>query len=314
MHAGRIYLMRFRQHRTRHFFANKGPLTMRSWILIGAILAACSTTTTKSEATPTLAIVPPTVTVAPSPPTPPPTSIPESRLPNVYYQYHPNTQLLEQVTDTAIQPIGQALPARIVVANQDHTVLAIRTLDNTTVLIDVTTAQQSGPFDACDSMAWAPDNTTLWCMRFGYIYSIDATSQTDQLSIATTDDTYWAELIQHPVTNDYWIVVSHDNNSQLCQFNTANRMVSTTCINAEQMPRWSPDGQWLASIADQHLLISESDGSLIARVGLGDVDVLQITWINTTQIAINTSIQRYRYQINDARISLQASDVVIVGR
>ena len=286
---------------------------MRSWILIGAILAACSTTTTMSEATSTLAIVP-TVTVAPSSPTPPPTSIPESRLPNVYYQYHSNTQLLEQVTDTVIQSIGQAIPARIVVANQDHTTLAIRTLDDTTVLIDVTTAQQSGPFDACDSMTWAADNTTLWCMRFGYIYSIDATTQTDQLSIATTDDTYWAELIQHPVTNDYWIVVSHDNKSKLCQFDTVNRMVSTTCINAEQMPRWSPDGQLLASIADQHLVITEADGSQIARVGLGDVDVLQLTWINTTQIAINTPMQRYRYQINDARISLQASDVVIVGR
>jgi hypothetical protein len=266
-----------------------------------------------SEATSTLAIVP-TVTVAPSSPTPPPTSIPESRLPNVYYQYHSNTQLLEQVTDTVIQSIGQAIPARIVVANQDHTTLAIRTLDDTTVLIDVTTAQQSGPFDACDSMTWAADNTTLWCMRFGYIYSIDATTQTDQLSIATTDDTYWAELIQHPVTNDYWIVVSHDNKSNLCQFDTVNRMVSTTCINAEQMPRWSPDGQLLASIADQHLVITEADGSQIARVGLGDVDVLQLTWINTTQIAINTPMQRYRYQINDARISLQASDVVIVGR
>jgi hypothetical protein len=285
---------------------------MRSWILIGVLLAACSTTT-KPDVPPT-PVAQPTVTGAPTTQTVQPTPDAGSATPNITYQYHPRTQLLERVTDTAVQPVSQDILVQQAVANHDHTKLAIRTLDDTTMLRDVATNLAIGPFDACDSMTWAPDTTTLWCMRFGHVYAIDTNDQTDLLTLAATDGVYWAELTRHPVTQDYWMVVVGDDESKLCQFSVDTRTVENACLTTGQQPRWSPDGQLLASIDDQRLIITQVDGTQIASVGLGDMQVTQLVWHDTTHVVINTPTQSYRYQINDARISLQASDVVIVGR
>lgn len=286
---------------------------MRSWILIGLILAACNTTTMR-DGTPTVQVVPPTTTVIPAIPTAQPTPEAESAAPNITYQYHSRLQLLERITDATTQQVSQGFSAQQVVANQAHTTLAIRTTDDTTMLHNVATSLAIGPFDACDSMVWAPDATTLWCMRFGHVYTIDGANQTDQLSITAADDTYWAALTQHPITQAYWMQVIGDAESKLCQFNTNTRTVENACLTVGQLPRWSPDGQLVASVVTQRLQITQDDGTQIASVGLGDMQVIQIVWVNTTQIAINTPSRSYRYQINDARISLQASDVVIVGR
>jgi hypothetical protein len=285
---------------------------MRSWILIGVLLAACSTTT-KPDVPPT-PVAQPTVTGAPTTQTVQPIPDTGSATPNIIYQYYPRTQLLERVTDTAVQQVSQGVAAQQVVANQEHTKLAIRTTDDTTMLRDVATSQTIGPFDACDSMTWSPDATTLWCMRFGHVYAIDTNAQTDQLTLAATDNIYWAELTQHPITQAYWMQVIGDAESKLCQFNTGTRAVENACMTVGQLPRWSPDGQLLASIVNQRLIITQVDGTQIASVGLGDMQVTQLVWHDTTHVVINTPTQSYRYQINDARISLQASDIVIVGR
>jgi hypothetical protein len=294
-------------------FCKKGPLMMRSWILLGLILAACSTTTMRDGA-PTVQIVQPTATVVPAIPTAQPTLEAESIVPNIAYQYHPRTQLLERITDATTQQVSQGVTAQQVVANHDHTTLAIRTTDDTTMLHNVATGLAIGPFDACDSMVWAPDAPTLWCMRFGHVYAIDGANQTDQLSITAADDSYWAALTQHPFTQAYWMHVIGGAESKLCQFNTETRIVEGACLSVGQLPRWSPDGQLVASIVHQRLVIHQANDQLVADIGLGDMQVIQIVWLNTTQLAINTSSRSYRYQINDARISLQASDVVIVGR
>lgn len=285
---------------------------MRYWMLIGLLLAACSSSTVVPPAQPTLTMTQPTVVTTPA--VLQPTSTPIVTTSNIYYQYQPITQLLERISDADAAPITQTILAQQVVANSPHTLVAIGTQDATTVIVDVTTAQQSGPFDACDSMTWAPDDTTLWCMRFGYVFAINPTTQTDHLSIAPTDNTYWAELTQHPITQDYWMLVTENTRNQLCQFNTTTQILDTDCIDAGQMPRWSPDGQLIASIVDHQLLITDTNSQLLASVGLGDTVVTQLTWTDATQLAINTPSRHYRYQINDARISLQASDVLIVGR
>jgi hypothetical protein len=285
---------------------------MRSWILIGLILAACTPSTPAPVVTPTQTIVPPTIVA--STPTVLPTRTPVARTPNVFYQYAPATQSLKRVTDTTTQSVAQSIPAAMVVANQAHTTLAIRTQNDTTLIVNVATAQQFGPFDACDSMTWAPDNTTLWCMRFGYVYAIDPATQTDQLSIAPTDTTYWAGLTQHPVTQDYWMLVAEGTQNKLCQFNTTTQTLGTECLDAGQLPRWSPDGQLIASIIDRQLVITDGNNRVVANVGLGDMVVTQLTWTDATQLAITTPTRGYGYKINDARISLQASDVLIVGR
>lgn len=285
---------------------------MRYWMLIGLILAACSAATVVPPAPPTVTVAQPTVVTMPA--TPQPTSAPIINTPNIYYQYQQATQLLARISDAVITPIAQTIPAQQVMANSTHTVVAIGTQDATTVIVDVATGQQSGPFDACDSMTWAPDDTTLWCMRFGSVYAIDPASQTDQLSIAPTDDIYWAELTQHPVTRDYWMLVAEGTQNKLCQFNTTTQTLGTDCIDAGQMPRWSRDGQLIASIVDRQLVITDANNRVIANVGLGDMVVTQLTWTDTTQLAITTPTRGYGYQINDARISLQASGVLIVGR
>lgn len=285
---------------------------MRYWILIGLILAACSASSVVSPAPPTVTMTQPTAATTPA--ALQPTSAPIVNTPNIYYQYAPTTQSLERVTDTTTQSVAQSIPVAMVVANQAHTTLAIRTQNDTTLIVDVATTQQFGPFDACDSMTWAPDNATLWCMRFGYVYAIDPATQTDQLSIVATDDAYWAELTQHPVTRDYWMLVAEGTQNKLCQFNTMTQTLGTDCIDAGQLPRWSPNGQFIAAIVDQRMIITDANAQQIASIGLGDMAVTQLTWIDDTQLALNTLTQRYRYQINDARISLQASDVLIVGR
>lgn len=286
---------------------------MRSWILIGLILAACNTTTMPDVPVNT-PVAQPTITVVPATPTIEPIPDTASAEPTITYQYHPRTQLLEQITGTKIQQISQGVTAQQVVANHDHTALAIRTDDDTTMLFDVATSQTIGPFDACDSMTWSADTTTLWCMRFGHVYTIDGVNQTDQLSIAATDDSYWAALTLHPTTQIYWMQVIRNNESQLCQFNMVTRAVENACLTVGQLPRWSPDGQLVASIANQRLNIRQANDQLVADVGIGDMQVIQLTWIDDSQLALNTSTRSYRYQINDARMSLQASDVVIVGR
>lgn len=290
----------------------KDKTPMRYWILIGMLLAACSSSTVAppTRATPTM--TQPTVVTTPAGLQP--TSAPIINTPNIYYQYQPEPQLLERISNAVITPIAQTIPVQQVMANSTHTVVAIGTQDATTVIVDVATGQQSGPFDACDSMIWATDDTTLWCMRFGSVYAIDPATQTDQLSITPTDDIYWAELTRHPVTQDYWMLIAEGTQNKLCQFDTTTQTLGTECLDAGQMPRWSPDGELIASIVDQQLLITDINATPIARVGLGDTVVTQLTWTDATQLAINTPSRHYRYQINDARISLQASDVLIVGR
>ncbi|MFZ9856767.1 MAG: hypothetical protein ACO3F2_00360 [Roseiflexaceae bacterium] len=286
---------------------------MRSWILIGLILAACSTSTIPDGA-PTAQIVQPNATVTHTRPIIQPTNEVVFNTPNTTYQYHPSTQFLERVTDGAMTFVSQTISAQQVVANQDHTKLAIRTMDDTTMILDITTAQSIGPFDACDSMTWAGDTTTLWCMRFGHVYTIDGISQIDQLSLAATGDVYWAELTKHPPTQAYWMQVIGNIESKLCQFNPTTRTLENACLTVGQMPRWSPDGQMVASIVHQRLQITQHDGTQLISVGIGDMQVVQLVWVNTAQLAINTPRRSYRYQINDARISLQASDIIVVGR
>ena len=285
---------------------------MRSWILIGLLLVACSSSTpapvdTQVErATPT--------TIMASTPTVQPTNAPLVRRPNAYYEYSPSTQSLARVSDTVAQPVARTIPVAMVVANHAHTMLAIRTQDDTTIIVDATTSQQFGPFDACDSMTWAPDNAALWCMRFGHIYQIDPAAQTDQLHIVATGDTYWVALTQHPLTNAHWMSLVRNATTQLCRFDAPHQTATTGCIDTGYLPRWSPDGQLIASIVDRRIVITDTNSQHIASAGLGDIGVIQITWIDDTQLALNSRTQRYRYQINDARISVQASETIIVGR
>lgn len=288
---------------------------MRIWLLLALLLTSCNSSVTPnrtpSQPTLTAAVTRETITDVPAAPTHV-SDVP--RTPDIVYRAQITTSSLERITNDGAQIVAREIGARMVVANRDHKRLAVRTIDDTTILIDVATAQQYGPFDACDSMTWAVDNATLWCMRFGHLYTIETPTQTDQLSVASTGDTYWAELTQHPVTQDYWMRVVDNTQEKLCQFDTTTQALDTDCISTGQMPRWSPDGQLLASIADQRLVITDANSHMVANVGLGDIAVTQLTWINEAQLAINTHTNHYGYQINDARISLQASDFIIIGR
>jgi len=286
---------------------------MRVWILCGLLFVACSASTVTptrqaNERTPM-----PSATMLSGDaisPSASATAVPV--VPVVRYLYAPTTNELVQQRDETNQLLT-TIPTQHVVANGTHTMLAIRTRTDETFIYDVSTSQRIGPFDACDSMTWAPDNTTLWCMRFGHLYTIDQ-QQSDKLSVVAPADTYWAELIQHPTTREYWMLSASPSTNQLCTFNPDTYITSSTCMTAGSQPRWSPDGAFLAYTTDQQVVVRDTRNTVHARAGLGSLTILQMTWIDQRRLILTTPSQVYAFEINDARISLQASEAYVVGR
>lgn len=285
---------------------------MRLWILIGLLCVACTTTTTPTATQPTTVAITPTDTISAAP-EPTPQSMPAVEVPNSYYRFFPATNSIERVTDTTVQTVATGISAHTIVANTDHSMVAIHTSDNTLIVLDVTTAQQYGPFDVCDSMAWAPDNVTLWCIRYGHIYTID-TNQVDQLHITAPDADNWDELIRHPQSNAYWMVISRVNEYQLCQYNPSTHTIAAPCYAAGMRTEWAPDGRAFAYINQQHVCITQVENQQTTCVGLGNLVVNNLVWRDPLHLAINTETRNYSYNIHDARISLQASEYALVGR
>ena len=286
---------------------------MHKWLIVVFLLTACTSSTTPTQLAPTITKSAPTTIVTtttfPDAESPIPTIVPA-----ILYQYNPSLQYVERINDTNRVRITTGIPAQFVVANHDHSRLAIHTKDDTTMVYDVTSAQTHGPFDTCDSLTWAPDTTTVWCMRLGHLYTIDTTTQTDQLSVTAPNTTQWEILTQHPVTDAYWMLTTQNSTQKLCQYNPITASTTDTCIDAGSMVQWSPDGHLIAFVQHQRLMIHSADGKLDTSVGLGDLTIVQLVWQTNTQLILTTPTHWYTYQINDARISLQAPEVIIVGR
>lgn len=284
---------------------------MRIWMIIGLLLTACTTPNVPVNPAPTASqrVSPTDETLRSAPPTPELTPIPD-----ISYRYVPSSGHIERITDGNVAHIAQNIAAQVIVANQSHDRLAIRTVDDATIIYDVTSTQQFGPFDACDSMTWAPDTTNLWCLRNGHIYTIATPYQTDQLTIMAPAQQIWNELMLRPRHNAYWMLTMHDAQQQLCQYDHIQYTLTTTCIATGAMIQWAPNGERLAYLAEQRLVVVDASGQTISSVGLGDLIIVHIAWINQTHIALHTPERSYTYQLNDARMSQQASDGMIVGR
>ena len=288
---------------------------MRVWILCCLLFVACSASTVTparqpDERTPLPAGTAHSITSTATLESPESTAVPI--VPIIRYLYSPTPNELAQQRGDATQVLTN-IATQHVVANQAHTRLAIRTRTDETFIYDVRLSQLIGPFDACDSMTWAPDDTTLWCMRFGHLFTIDE-QQSDQLSIIAPNDTYWAGLIQHPLTREYWMLNASTPEYALCPYNTTTYTTSPTCMSAGTLPQWSPDGAYLAYITDQQLVVRDSNNHVYTRAGLGSLTMLQITWIDQRRLSLITPTHVYAFEITDARISLQASEPYVVGR
>lgn len=265
---------------------------IRGWMrwfvfLIGLILLVGCT----SSAAPITPI--PTATIPAVAPTPPATATVSAMpqpAPTLFFADTTTTNLIIQ-HDQLSQTVALSNTIDFVAIRDDGAQIAIQPHDEDITILNLANNTRHTINSHCDSMVWAPDGQSLFCARYGNIYTLQSDGQSDTLTTLAASPTAYSEFVWRPKSAQLWFTLVSDTTPKICTI--SNSTAELLCVGNGQQPRWSPNGQWLAYRLGDSVTIQSADASQEYSVTGMRVD--NLFWRDDHHVLIisNTRIMQY---------------------
>jgi len=271
---------------------------MRWFFVLGIFfLMSCATAPTPIPAASTVTALP----VVATPPVTATVSALPRPAPTLFFADTTNANLIIQ-HDQLSQTVVLSNTIDFVAVRDDGTQIAIQPHDADITILNLTTNTRYTINSRCDSMVWAPDGQSLFCARYGNIYTLQSDGQRDTLTTMAESSNAYSEFVWRPKSAQLWFsLVNNATSPQICTI--SNSTTDLLCVGNGQQPRWSPNGQWLAYRLGDRVTVQSADASQQQHITGMRVD--NLLWRDDQHLLIISNTRIMQYSLDDRQLTPQ---------
>ncbi len=275
--------------------------SIRGWmrwlvLLIGLVLlVGCASSAAPIPPIPTTT----TPAVAPTPPATVTVSALPRPAPTLFFADTTTTNLIIQ-HDQLSQTIALSTTINFAAIRDDGAQIAIQPHADDLTILNLADNSRYTIASRCDSMVWAPDGQSLFCARYGNIYTLQSDGQRDTLTTIATSPNAYSDLVWRPKSAQLWFsLVSNATSPKICTI--SNSTTELLCVGNGQQPRWSPNGQWLAYRLGDRVTVQSADASQQQHITGMRVD--NLWWHDDQHLLVVSGSRIMQYNLVDQQFT-----------
>jgi hypothetical protein len=278
-----------------HIESIRGYMRWLVFFVMLILLVGCASTATPLQSLPTITAQP----VAPTPQATATVNALPRPAPTLFFADTTTTNLIIQ-HDQLSQTIALSTTIDFVAVRDDGAQIAIQPHADDLTILNLADNSRYTIASRCDSMVWAPDGQSLFCARYGNIYTLQSDGQRDTLTTIATSPNAYSDLVWRPKSDQLWFsLVSDATSPKICTI--SNSTTELLCVGNGQQPRWSPDGQWLAYRLGDRVTVQSADASQQQHITGMRVD--NLWWHDDQHLLVISGSRIMQYTVGDQQFT-----------